>query len=292
LKVRLKHALNPWRRLLLSAVALAGPVQLHGQQPASTRTFEAASIRISTSNQVGRLSAIPEAGRLVITAMVLQDVIQAAYGIQPFELVTIDSPVLKQRIDVVAKADAPVKSARELQQMLQPLLAERFKLAVHRETRELNALVLLRANKDGRLGPKMRKTEGACDTLGIGSNGFARGDVPTALCGILPTDGPGRIVARGIDMVTLAGLLAPSQRRPVLDQTGLQGRYDIDVTYTPEIFSAATLAQRGAPPSPLVDPDGPPLPTALQDQLGLKLEARRAPVAVVVIDHIEPLIEN
>ena len=93
-------------------------------------------------------------------------------------------------------------------------------------------------------------------------------------------------------MIALAGLLAPPQRRPVLDETGLKGRFDIDVTYTPEAFTASALAQRGSTAPPGVDPDGPSIFTALQDQLGIKMESRRAPVSVVVIDHIEPLSEN
>ena len=115
--------------------------------------------------------------------------------------------------------------------------------------------------------------------------------VLAAAC-VMPTDGPGRIVANGIDMRAFAGELAPSQGRPVVDMTGLDGRYDIDLTYTPEIFSAAANARRGTTPPPNVDPNGPPLATALVDQLGLKLEATRAPIAVIVIDRIEMLIAD
>jgi len=95
-------------------------------------------------------------------------------------------------------------------------------------------MLLMLANKDGRLGPKMKKAGNECDALGSISNGFAR-TAPTAPderkgCGILPANGPGRIIANGIDMPTLAAYI--TQRMPVLDQTGLQGRYDVDVTYT------------------------------------------------------------
>jgi len=282
--------------VMLTCLVLSIATILGTQTPAPNRTFDIASIKLNTSNERARINAVPESGRLTITAMGVHEVIQSAYGIQSFELITIDSPVLKQKVDITAKTSQPVKSAAELQQLLQPLLAERFKLVVHREMREMNALVLTLANKDGRLGPKIKKTDSRCDALGTGSNGFARTNETAqgdrAGCGIRPTDGPGRIVAVGIDIATLAGLLAPSQRRPVLDQTGLEGRYDIDVTYTPEIFSAATLALRGTAPPPNVDPNGPNIFAALQDQLGLKLESKRAPVPVVVIDRIESLVEN
>jgi uncharacterized protein (TIGR03435 family) len=97
------------------------------------------------------------------------------------------------------------------------------------------------------------------------------------------------ILAAGIEMSGVAALLAPSQRRVVVDRTGLGGRFDIDLTYTPDAFSAASLKLRGvAPTQPDVDPNGPPLATALEEQAGLRLQRVRAPVEVVVIDRLEP----
>ena len=281
--------------LMVAVAVFAAAVHAQSQTQASRNTFEVASIKINTSGARGQNSVVPESGRLTMTSALVQDVIQAAYGIQSFELVTTDSSVLKQRIDIIAKTDQPVKSVLEMQQMLQPLLADRFKLVVHRETREMNALILTLANRDGRFGPKLKVTEGACDALLSGSNRLVQANAQPATnrppCGVLP-GGLGRIIARGIDIIALAGLLAPAQRRPVLDETGLKGRFDIDVTYTPEAFTASALAQRGSTAPPGVDPDGPSIFTALQDQLGIKMESRRAPVSVVVIDHIEPLSEN
>ncbi len=263
---------------------------------ASSQTFEVASVKLNKSNERSRSNATPASGRLVMTGLTVREVIEGAYGIQSFELVNVDSPVLKQRIDIEAKTERPVASVAEMHRMLQPLLAERFKLSVHRDTRDMNALVLVLAKKDGQLGPKMKKTALSCDALGTGTrfdttNSATGGDQP--ICGFLPS-GVGRIVGNGLDMTAIAGLLAPSQRMPVIDQTGLQGRYDIDVTYTPEPFSAASLAQRGGTPPPgvNVDPNGPSLFNALQDQLGLKLEPKKMQVPVVVIDHIEALTEN
>ena len=263
------------------------------------RQFEVASIKRNDSNGQARrsINAVPASGRLVITGMTVKEVIQGAYGIQPFELMNADSPVLNERIDIEAKTEQPVNSVVEMQRMLRPLLADRFKLVVHREIREMNALVLALASKDGRLGSKMKQTNRPCDALGTGVTRFVLADPRTPNdqpnCGFMPS-GVGRIVASGIDMPTLVGLLAPSQRMSIVDETGLQGRYDIDVTYTPEPFSASALAQRGGTPPPgvNVDPNGPSLFDALRDQLGLKLEPKKMPVPVVVIDHIEPLTEN
>jgi uncharacterized protein (TIGR03435 family) len=281
------------RLILVAIVAVTGAIETARAQSTEPR-FEVASVRINTSNERPRLRvrAVPDAGRLTITSMLVRDVIQSAYGLQPFELVANGSPILKQRIDVVAKAATPTTVA-EMQQMLRPLLEERFTLAVHREMREMDALLLVRVNST-RLGPKITPTTLKC--LGVGTtNAFAFDPdaAPNAKdrCGVMPSDGPGRIVANGIEMRGLANEL-PSQGRPIVDMTGLTGRYDVDLTFTPEVFSAAALERRGTAAPPGVDPNGPPLATALADQLGLKLEAKRAPIAVVVIDRIEKLLED
>ena len=256
-------------------------------QNIAPKAFEVASIKLDKSNHRGRINAVPASGRLVITGMTVKEVIQGAYDVQSFELINVDSPVLNERVDIEAKTERPVRSATEMRQMLQPLLAERFRLAVHRDMREMNALVLVLARSDGKLGPKMKKTQSQCDGL---ETAVVQEVKP---CGFAPS-GVGRIVGTGLDMPGIVGTLAPSQRMSIVDQTGLQGRYDIDVTYTPEPFSAAALAQRGGTPPPgvNVDPNGPNLFTALEEQLGLKLQPRKWPVPVLVIDHIEPLIEN
>jgi uncharacterized protein (TIGR03435 family) len=300
--------LNKAKRLLLRAagvMAVVLPIHAGVVAPAVRsrfqtnvpKAFEVASIKLSRSNQRSRLSGVPESGRLVITAMPVKAVIEGAYGVQPFEVINVDSPVLSERVDIEAKTERPVGSVMELQQMLQPLLADRFKLAVHREKREMNALSLVLARNDGKLGPKMKKTQSQCDGLGTSVIPSPARERPqpndVAPCGFVPS-GVGRIVGIGLDMKGIIGTLAPSQRMSIVDQTGLDGRYDIDVTYTPEPFSAAALAQRGGTPPPgvNVDPNGPNLFTALEEQLGLKLQPKKMQVPVLVIDHIEPLIEN
>lgn len=193
-----------------------------------------------------------------------------------------------QRVDVIAKAASPAPVAT-LQRMLQPLLAEHFKLALHWEPREMDVFALVVANP-GRLGPRLQRNDGCGERVGT-PGGFARAPdgAPneTGTCGTLP-GGAGRIVARGLDMPGLAAFMGTSPGRMVIDRTGLTGRYDVDLTYTPSAFSAEALAQRpGATPPPGVDPARPPLLTAVQEQLGLKLEPARGPVNVLVIDRVE-----
>src|SRR5262249_43440711 len=136
-----------------------------------------------------------------------------------------------------------------------------------------------------------------CEDLGTASTAFVvtpsvPGERPA--CGFTPS-GVGRIVGVGLDMPSVIEIIRPGAvgaGRPVVDESGLEDRYDIDVTYTPTPFSAATLAQTGREPMQGVDPNGPSLLNAIEEQLGFKLKPKKMPIPVVVIDHIEPLTEN
>lgn len=274
------------------AIALVAGVVVGLEAQDRQLAFEVATVKINNSGAARPShTVVPQSGQVTVTNITVAALIQEAFDVQLGSLM-VDVPewARSQRVDVVAKAAAPAP-VPVLQRMLQPLLAEYFKLTVRREKREMDALVLVVANK-GRLGSKLQKSDAACDGAVGTSGGFARAaeaSDKSGPCGVLP-GGAGRIVARGLEMTGFADLLAPNPNRPVIDRTGLTGRFDIDFTYTPEIFSAAALAQRpGGTVPPGVDPAGPPLATALQEQLGLKLEQTRAAVEVLVITHLEPL---
>ena len=278
----------------LALTELGATRTLAAQSSTSERpAFEVASVKVNRSG--GRsvpARVVPASGHVTITNATVASVIQDAYGLQlPSQIINVPDWARSQRIDIIAKAASPAPVAT-LQRMLQPLLAEHFKLAVHTEMRETDALALVLVTP-GRLGPRLRKVDDTCDTLVGTTIAFARasdGADQRQVCGVLPSATAGHILARGITLASLATELAPSQRRPVIDRTGLSGRFDVELMWTPEAFSAATLAQRpGATPPPGVDPSGPPLPTALQDQLGLKFDSTRAAVEVLVIDRGEPL---
>lgn len=277
------------------AVAIGADARAVQTAAAPRGAFDVVSVRINDSNERprSRVNAVPQTGRLTLTGMTVQELIQSAFSVQPFELISNGGAVLKQRVDVVARAPGPATVA-EMQQMLQPMLEQRFKLTIHREMREMDALLMVRTGE--RLGPKIKAS--TLDCRGLGTTTLFAMNIATPQapkdqpCGFMPAEGPGRIIANGIEMATLAGNLAVSLGRPVLDMTRLDGRYDIDVAYTPDAFSAAGLARRGTSAFPGVDPNGPPLATALADQLGLKLESRRAPVSVLVIDRLESLIPD
>jgi uncharacterized protein (TIGR03435 family) len=257
--------------------------------------FEVASVKINKSgdNQT-RFNFV--GGRIDVINMQLRGIIQSAYRVPANQLINVPGWVNGTRVDIVAKAD-PKYSVQELQSMLQPLLVQRFKLKFHREMREMDVYVMTMANTDGRVGPKLQKSDTNCEELGAQPRSSLAPPKPGELraCGIVPS-GPGRLVLRGFGMGPFVQMLGIATRgRQVIDQTGLTGGYDIDLTYTPEALSAAALAARGGAPPPVagqVDPNGPDLFTALREQLGLELEGRKMPLEVMVVDHIEAPSED
>ena len=195
------------------------------------------------------------------------------------------------------------------QQTLGPPRVQRFARRIdahrvlHREepalTRNRDVYALVLAKKDGSLGPNLQRSATDCAVLGAAPRNTLQTPAPgqAPACGLIPS-GPGRIVARGFFMGAFISILNIGSKqlgRQIVDETGLTGGFDIDLTSTPEPLSAAALANRPGPPPPLasqVDPNGPSLTQALADQLGLKLEAKTIPLEVMVIDQIEPPTEN
>lgn len=192
--------------------------------------------------------------------------------------------------DIEARA-VPSASAEAMHEMARTLLPERFKLRMHRETREVPAYRLVTARKDGRLGPGLTRPAIDCDAYRAAKE---RGDtLPTdptrkpfadrLVCAttVMPVFDhtrviPGadwRLTAGGATIGSLVTLLARDLGRPVIDKTGLTQRFDVAVQYSVEL-------RPGAEP-------GPPLQAALADQLGLKVEDAKAAVEVLVIDRVE-----
>ena len=267
------------------------PPPLTGPAP----EFEVASVKINKSgdNQT-RFNFV--GGRIDVINMQLRGIIQSAYRVPANQLVNVPGWVNGTRVDIVAKAD-PKYSVQELQSMLQPLLVQRFKFKFHREMRDMDVYVMSVASRDGRLGPKLEKSATNCEELGAQPRSSLAPPKPGELpaCGTVP-GGPGRIILRGFGMGPFVQILGLATRgRQVIDETGLQGGYNIDLTYTPEALSAAALAARGGAAGPLagqVDPNGPDLVTAMQEQLGLKLDGRKMALEVMVVDNIEQPTED
>jgi uncharacterized protein (TIGR03435 family) len=169
--------------------------------------------------------------------------------------------------------------------LLTNLLKDRFRMVAHTETREMPVYNLVLARNDRRLGPSLKETSAECRAamvalLAAPQRGASPPTAPTA-SGACPPPGLniGFLSQGGVEMTILAQGLTQLVGRPVIDRTGLTGRYDYTLKWLPEPGIG--------PPGPPVDPDAPSVFTAVQEQLGLKLESARGPVEVVVIDRIE-----
>jgi uncharacterized protein (TIGR03435 family) len=290
---------------IITALFIIGAaVQAEPQAPPRDQTataadvpleFEVATIKINKSGDTAtQFDMVPGSGRVAVINMQLRGAIQSAYRV-PADQLEVPDWVNRTRVDIVAKAD-PRASVQQLQTMIQPLLVERLKLTFHNETRERDIYALVLANADGRLGPKLKVSATDCAALGAAPRNTLQptpeGQAPA--CGLIPS-GPGRIVARGFGIGPLVSILNIGSKqigRQIIDQTGLKGGYDIDLAYTPDALSAGALANRQGAPLPAaagqVDPNGPGLFQALHEQLGLKVEPRKQPLQIMVVDRIEP----
>jgi uncharacterized protein (TIGR03435 family) len=178
--------------------------------------------------------------------------------------------------------------------MMRNLLAERFKLVARLEKKEMPIYSLVLARPDGKLGPKIEVSKTDCAALAGARRGGGPPPAPPQpgerpSCGMFM--GIGSLAAGGVSMTQLAQALSPQVNRIIVDKTGLTGQYAFNLDFTPDQLPRAggpgPALPPGAPPLPPVDPNGPSLFTAIQEQLGLKLEATRGPVDVLVIESVE-----
>jgi uncharacterized protein (TIGR03435 family) len=261
--------------------AASGP----SRQPAQ---FEGASVKPNRSGiaKVG-IQTLPN-GRFVAENVTLRGLITFAYRLQPAQLEGGPSWLDSDRFDIAATGDAESTSQFEAakrdlpsraQQMLQSLLAERFKLETRVETRDLPIYALVRARADGRLGSEIRSSTADCS--------FA-----SATCGIRMGVGAGTIALSGASMSQFANSLTIWVGRIVVDRTELAGGYDFTLRWTPDQMPQGFDKKLAAGGIAAADPNGPSIFTALQEQLGLKLDARKGPVDVLVITRAEHPTEN
>ena len=260
--------MTKWIAIAMAAVVLP---TLHAQAPQTSPQpqFEVASIKENKSND-GIVAIQTQKGRHTARGFTLAALIRNAYRVQEFQIIGGPDWINTERFDV--EAVFPDADRARVDLMLRALLAERFKLAVHNEKRERPIYALTFARADKRFGPQLEKSTTDCAT--------AKG--PDACSG---TVAPGFIRLRGRTMAQLAESLSTltmtgsSLNRLILDRTGLDGPYHVTLKFTPE-----NIPPVGLPGLPAVDPNGPSIFTALQEQLGLKLEASTGMVDVLVVD--------
>lgn len=238
----------PFRVLFRTAVlylTIAAPIQ------SQTPEFEVASIKPSPPGARGATFYNPTRERFAITSVTAKALIAYAYDVRDFQVSGGPGWVTSDEFDIVAKPQGDFSGAAILA-MAKALLADRFSLRLHSESKEMPVYALVVAKGGLRLTPS------------VGQGPEVRG-------------GRGRLTARNVTMGMLAAQLSGRVLgRSVLDQTGVSGQFDINLEWTPD-----------------ENPDGgPSIFAALQEQLGLRLETRRAPVDVLVIDHVEKPTAN
>jgi uncharacterized protein (TIGR03435 family) len=232
--------------------------------------FEVATIKPSAPDRTGRGAGFSNR-RFTISNYTLLDMITFAYDIHPRQVTNIPSWAESERFDIAAQPVAEGQpTAPQLKKMLQALLADRFKLAFHRDKKELSVYAITVDPK----GPKLSPSTSDQQLPSVAFRG--RGNLP----------------ARNATMANLANVMQNSVLdRPVLDQTGIPGRFDFNLIWTPDEFQFLQAGPR--PPAPANNPDGPPdLFTAMREQLGLKLEATKGLTDVFVVDKAEKPSEN
>ncbi len=254
-------------------------------QPAALPEFEAVSIKPNKSGEVRANFHPSPGGRLNATNVTAKALIEWAYGIRDFQLSGEPGWADSERFDVVAKSDGNPRYdflKPELETMFRSVLADRFKLVVHRDTKELPIYWLVIAKN----GPKIHAVdEGDCPEV----------PTPQNPCRSLRSNQFGQLTAVKAPMPALALVLVGFMRRMVVDKTGLTGSYSYQLDWKAYLQWPQLPGGANQPNTPVAfDPASmePAIEAALEEQLGLKLESGKGPVEMIVLDHLERPSEN
>ncbi len=254
--------------------------------------FEVASIKPAAPDQRGMFILPGPGGGIRVTNMTLKELIVMAYRIQPFQISGGPPWLDSLHYDIIAKPETKPKRS-EIWLMLQSLLADRFQLTVRRETRELPVYALVMARKDGKPGPGLTAAkEGICtppDPTRLPPPPDP-GKPPELSCGQMMMS-PKHLTAISVPVANIIPMLSRLLGRTIIDKTGLTAKFDISMDWTPDVGQAMQLPPDMPKPSPS-DVSAPSIFTALQEQLGLKLESQKGPVEIFVIERAEKPSEN
>jgi uncharacterized protein (TIGR03435 family) len=222
-------------------------------QPGAGQRFDVASVRPSNADARDVSGIATGHGRLDANNVTLKRCIMGAYGVGPHQIAGGPDWLDSDRFEISAKADQPINDDAALMLMLRSLLAERFKLILHSETRPISAFVLEVAKN----GPKLEKSAG----------GEAKTTTSTGDIGVT-------IDCQNVQMDAFVKILARKTELPVVNRTGLEGVFNLKLHWIPE---------RNKP----MDIEGASMFTAIPEQLGLRLRSQKVPMELLVIDHAE-----
>jgi uncharacterized protein (TIGR03435 family) len=232
---------------------LTGLAALSWAQPALT--LEVASVKASR-DAAAESNVDSVRGRLTATNVTVRELIRLAYGVRDYQIERAPAWVDSARFDIAAKSVSGSNNMGDVKSLVRELLAERFQLATHQEARQMAVYWLIVAKG----GPKL----------------VAHNDAGPKLRG-----GCGRLVGRRMTTDGIATMLSRQLDREVVNQTKLPGEYDVQLNFTPD-----------AGPCRAPDDQGVSIYSALQQQLGLKLEPAKGPVQFLMIDRVEKPAEN
>ena len=287
----------PWRKpvkhaqsallVTLSVFAFAsGAAVAHLSAGAQSRDrgFEAATIRINQSGERGSRGDHVD-DRYNIRNITLFNLLQIAYGVSDSQVAGAPAWSKSEHYDIAAIGPAGKMSRQDERAMWQKFLAERFSLQTHTEKRTVDAANLVLARKDRKLGPRLHPATAADSDC---TKSAPTGDINELQpCSAIQSFG--RIRARGIPIARLVDWLAGGRTstRIIFDHTNLDGTFNIDLLeYRPDGASAAPPPEWNVDVAPWPSPDLPPIYTALQEQLGLKMEFVKGRTDVIVVDHV------
>jgi len=274
---------------LVLSIAGATAISLYAAPQEAEPAFDVASVKRDVGREHIRFTLwFPT---LHIEGATLKDLIVLAYHVHDFEVTGGPAWIDSDLYNIDAKA-APQPATSTLfvnlqKRRLQTLLGDRFRLTIHRETKELPIYELTVAKGSPKLQPA------TCVQRVTGDTAIAPGKTQSDYCGGAQL-GRGRIQGRGMSMAFLSDLLSSRLNRTVVDKTGIAGDFQIQLAFTPEAPAVPSLdaARPGNADGAAAADLGPDIFAALQEQLGLKLESAKGPVQVLVIDHVERPSEN
>jgi uncharacterized protein (TIGR03435 family) len=259
---------NPWKSVCIAGCMLMAysGVASRAQSTTARPQFDVASIKQRTDGATASACCVGPGGRLNVKNQRISNLIGFAWTMKYYQIVGAPTWLESDRFDIEATAQGDNHSQDEVKQMLQSLLEERFQLKVRSETRQL-AVYELTVLKGGSKSARFK--EGDCVPYDPAPS--PQGTKPRDFCGFnILTQG--RWNASGITIQQAVAALADITNRPVIDRTGLSGLFNVHMEYPEDELS---------PDSP-----GPSIFSAIQSQLGLKLESTRGPAEVLVIDRV------
>jgi uncharacterized protein (TIGR03435 family) len=245
--------------ILITLDALPSRAQI---QQNARLAFDVASIR-AHQGPVSRIGLSISGTLVTVAAYTVGDLITDGYGMKDYQVAGVTGWIGSDRYDIAARSAGESAPTRDqARQMLQTLLTERFQLKIHQEMKEMSVYALV----IGKRGPKLKENTADTPMWRMSGKGL---------------DTQMTFTSSPIEQLVTQLAHIPGVGRPVLDKTGLPGRYDFQLNLTRDLPGTSTTG-----------PEGQSVFTAIEEQLGLRLESQKAPIGVLVIDHVEKPSEN